>query len=289
MSRPCNAQGRSICRQSGQALVETLVAALGLLPLLLALPLLAKYADIGRAAIAASRTGAFDCSVRLDACESPQEQQLLADELRARHFRVPQASPETGADGSMRPSAATVSGTGARQPFWVDRRGQALLDPDADVAIRITSEASDALAGAGPAATRGIGPVAAGPSAFGFTQAGGLIKSEVAAQVSVGRRLAEWLRRPEGIALSLRARTALLTDAWNASEAEGEDVRSVRSRVERGRRLPLLEDAIDLAYAPIRELITGPLLAPVEPRGRLFDYHAIDVDLVPADRLEVAP
>ena len=45
------------------------------------------------------------------------------------------------------------------------------------------------------------------------------------------------------------------------------------------------EELIDLLYSPIRLLITSPLLAPVEPRGRLFRYHEIDVDVVPRDRL----
>ena len=45
------------------------------------------------------------------------------------------------------------------------------------------------------------------------------------------------------------------------------------------------EAAIDVLYAPIRTLITSPLMAPVEPRGSLFRYHEVDVDVVPADRL----
>jgi hypothetical protein len=124
--------------------------------------------------------------------------------------------------------------------------------------------------------------------------------------------LAQWLARPEGMRLALTGKSAVIVDAWNASAGKGEDPRSFRSRVEQGRRLPDLgdaagmldlagqaapagalaamggagpEEAIDLLYSPIRHLITGPVLAPVEPRGNLFRYHEIDVDVVPSDRI----
>lgn len=103
-----------------------------------------------------------------------------------------------------------------------------------------------------------------------------------------------------------------MTDAWNASAATGAGDRTISARVDQGRRLPTLgearavlgaaigsappgampgidalepEDALAVAYLPVRELITGPLLAPVEPRGHLFRFHEVDVDLVPADRI----
>ena len=112
--------------------------------------------------------------------------------------------------------------------------------------------------------------------------------------------------------MTLTGRTAVLVDSWNASSGKGREARSVHSRVERGGRLPGLADAasplreagrwapagslgaaqdggaeaaIDVLYAPIRTLITSPLMAPVEPRGSLFRYHEVDVDVVPADRL----
>ena len=139
----------------------------------------------------------------------------------------------------------------------------------------------------------------------------GLATASVRASLSAGSSLAQWLVRPEGLQLDLSARSAVLVDAWNASSAKGQDPRSFESRVAQGRRLPGLgaaagqlalaaglvpagtlgdvgdgvEGLVDALYAPIRLLITGPLLAPVEPRGSLFRYHEIDVDLVPTDRL----
>jgi hypothetical protein len=188
------------------------------------------------------------------------------------------------------------------------------------VSLRITAGESDAAAGAWPGGADQSGgpglrapvPAAVGPGAFGLALEKGLITAGVRARVSLHRTLAQWLQKPEGIALALTGRTALMVDSWNASAGHGSDPRSFEARVERGRRLPGLgeafdmleaagrsapaqalesgngpgaEQAIDVLYAPIRALITGPLLAPVEPRGSLFRYHEIDVELIPEDRL----
>jgi len=50
--------------QRGQALVEALVAAIALVPLALLVVLLGKFQSMQQATIAASRTLAFECSVR---------------------------------------------------------------------------------------------------------------------------------------------------------------------------------------------------------------------------------
>ncbi|MGE0800202.1 MAG: hypothetical protein AB7G13_11980 [Lautropia sp.] len=297
--------------QRGQALVETLVVLLALVPLLLAIPLLAKYQDIRHAAVAAARTAAYECSVRFEQCGDPAAQATIGDGLRRRHFA------RHSHDLLSRDAPSDDAAAGERNRFWVDRRGAPLLARFSDVALQITAADSDALAGAlvGSQAARAVSAFAdaAGPGAFGLETAGGLITTRVAARVSTGRTLAGWLQRPEGLELTLAGRSALLVDAWNASSANGPEARSHRERVALGWRLPSLGDAagmlgaalgaappgglgpidadgeveplLDALYAPIRELITGPLLAPVEPRGRLFRYHEIDVDLVPEDRL----
>ncbi|MGE0310602.1 MAG: hypothetical protein AB7P21_03125 [Lautropia sp.] len=271
-------------RQRGQALAETLVVSLALLPMFLAIPLLAKYSDIRQAAIEASRSAAFDCTVRPDDCDTARQRDLSAAELHRAHFADPADAP-TSRD-------ALESAAVSTNRFWVDRRQVALLDPGQPVRLSIARERSDAIRGAFGEGTGAsvIDAVsrATGPDAFGLPIDAGLIRAEVEARVSVGHTLAQWMDRPRGLQLRLRGRTSVLTDAWNASQAEGTDARSVRSRVDRGWALPAGESAFDLAYAPIRSLIVGPLLAPVEPRGRLFRYHEVDVDLVPPDRLEVA-
>jgi hypothetical protein len=292
-------------RQRGQALVETTVLAVALVPLFLAVPLLAKYQDIRHAAIAASRTAAFECSIRLEACGLAAVRATMVADLRRRHFARHDRDLLTG------DAPPDDSSPAERNRFWVDRHGSSLLARFADVTLAIGLESSDAAAGAIPASRITGGLAGAGPAVFGLEPSAGLATARVNASVSAGRTLAQWLVRPEGLALSLSGRTALLVDAWNASMGTGADPRSFQKRVEQGRRLPGLgsaggilagaataapagslgplaggpEDVIDALYLPIRLLITSPLLAQVEPRGRLFRYHEIDVDLVPEDRL----
>jgi hypothetical protein len=295
-------RSRASRAQRGQSLVEVVVLAAALVPLLLAIPLLAKYQDIRQAAIAASRNAAFECSVRPDACGQPPAQAALADGLRRRHFA--RHDHDLLSDDAIADDAPAAQ----RNRFWVDRRGEALLADFSDVAVRVTVGESDALQGA----WREGGANPAGPAAFGLDAANGMVTAQVRARVSLQRTLAQWLARPQGMALALTGKTAVIVDAWNASAGKDADPRSFQSRVELGRRLPGLGDAagmlaaagqaapagvlgtsagagpeelIDLLYSPIRFLITGPLLAPVEPRGRLFRYHEIDVDVVPQDRL----
>ncbi len=289
--------------QRGQALVEALVLAAALLPFLLAVPLVAKYQDIRHAAIAAARTAAFECSIRPDACEDPSAEAAAAGDLRRRHFA------RHGRDLLSNDAPEEPAPPGERNRFWVDRRGAPLLARFDDVRLDVAAASSDAIAGA--AARWNSGPFPAGPDAFGLSPEAGLATARVQASVSVGRSLAQWLDRPEGLQMNLSARTAILVDAWNASSGKGAEARSFQSRVERGRRLPGLgsaagqiasaagiapagslggagdgaEGLVDALYAPVRSLITGPLLAPVEPRGSQFRYHEIDVDVIPPDRV----
>jgi hypothetical protein len=305
-------------RQRGQSLVEAVVLAAAVVPLFLAVPLLAKYQDLGRAAIAASRSAAFECSVRPEDCAGATPA-AFADDLRRRHFGRPDR--DLLSNGAMMDEPAG----GSSNRFWVDRRGQGLLASFEDVSVDVAAGHSDAvrgawLHGAGPVAGMPAGSRAvvgaAAPGAFGLALENGLVTAGVSAGVSLDRTLAQWLQQPQGMALALRGRTAVLVDAWNASSAKGGEATSLQARVERGWRLPGLgqaaamfaeagrsspagelgemrgadaEEIIDGLYSPIRTLITSPMMAPVEPRGSLFRYHEIDVEIVPGDRLETAP
>ncbi len=296
-------RGARAASQRGQALVEATVLAAALLPFLLAVPLIAKYQDIRHAAISAARTAAFECSIRPDNCDGPAAEAAAAGELRRRHF-ASHGRDLLSNDAPQDPGAA-----GDRNRFWVDQRGAPLLARFDDVRLDMSTASSDAIAGAVARWNTGLLP--AGPGAFGLVAEAGLATASVQASVSPGRTLAQWLVRPAGLQLALSAQAAILVDAWNASSGKGAEPRSFESRVDQGRRLPGLgssagqlavaaglapsgslgdggegaEGLIDSLYTPVRELITGPLLAPVEPRGSLFRYHQIDVDVVPADRL----
>lgn len=300
--------------QRGQSLVEVVVLAAALLPLLLAIPLLAKYQDVRHAAIAASRTAAFECSIRPDVCPNASEQAAMLNDLRRRHFG------RHDRDLMSADAMAEEPPPEQRNRFWVDRRGASLLAASSDVSLEIVAGESDAARGAWANGSGGAMPVnagllqpfASGPRAFGLDLEKGLVAARVQARVSSHRTLEQWLDKPEGLALAPAGRTAVMVDAWNASSGSGGEARSFHSRVEQGRRLPSpgeaaamfaeaassapagslmpdsasgAEEAIDMLYTPVRFLISGPLMAPLEPRGSLFRYHEIDVEVVPADRL----
>ena len=255
----------------GQSLVETLVFAMALLPLLLGLVLVTKYQSIRQSAIAASRTVAFDCTVRPDSCGQGDAATLL-DEAWQRHLsdaRTPLQSVGAGAGQTWQHNG-----------FWLDRRQAPLIAGTGASRVDLVREQAD-TSGTINDVTLGL------VEHFGLPMADDLVRADVRVRVSEGRGLADWLVRPEGLQLDLAGRTAILVDNWNASEGRGEAERSVEARVARGSVPPIpgFAEAAEIGYLPIRTLITSPLLEPFEPKGKDFAYHEFDVELVPPDRL----
>lgn len=271
-------------RQRGQALVEALVAALALLPLVLLAVLLGKYQSMQQATIAASRTLAFECTVRPRACAEAGSRAALTDEVRRRHFgRIDREilSNDVIAD----PAPATE-----RNPLWVDRRGQPLLERVADVGIVLASPTFDA--GRSTAIGRATGGAAAlldrvaGPARFGLALTGGLAEAQVQVQVSPSQAGNERLVRLDSLPLTMQARTAVLTDAWDASGPYGSSADRVEARVEQGSRLdPVHQAQIAVGYQLTRWTLELMDLAGLEPGASSFRPHYVDVDLVPGDRI----
>lgn len=82
-------------QQRGQSLTEFVIIALVLIPLFLALPLLAKYQDISQATEMAARYVAFDGTTRNDAMSSWKSPTQLAGEVQRRFFSNPNAPIKT--------------------------------------------------------------------------------------------------------------------------------------------------------------------------------------------------
>ena len=82
--------------QRGQALTEFVVIALVLVPLFLALPLIAKYQDIAQATEMAARYVAFDATHRNDATGSWKSPEELSGEVQRRFFSNSDAPIKTG-------------------------------------------------------------------------------------------------------------------------------------------------------------------------------------------------
>lgn len=274
-------------RQRGQALAEALVGCIALIPLVLLTVLLGKYQSVQLATIDASRHLAFECTVRLHACDDLAGHPQLVDELRIGHFA------RTGREIQSNDVIDGDATAPERQALWVDASNRPLLEHYGDVSARITQSSFDA----GEAVAVGNGRLMfaqaaeiladlAGPGRFGLALTGGLVDARVQVRLSPSQTARSFANQLDSLPLRMTARAAVLTDAWNASGPHGSDEATVESRVDRGRRLNgAIETGIDAAYLPTRMLIELAHALLMEPRGSAFRYHEIDVDLVPPDRL----
>lgn len=270
--------------QRGQALVEALVAALVLVPLALLAVLLGKFQSMQQATIVASRTLAFECTVRPDDCSDSAARVALAEDTRRRHFGRIDREILTG--DSIDDNAPPQE----RNPLWTDRRGRPLLERYADVSLEVAPARFDA--GRSTAVGRAAGDAVAlldrlaGPSRFGLSIEDGLAAAEVRVRVSPSETGNEGFLRLDSLPLQMRARTALVTDAWNASAPYGSAAHTVQSRVEAGRRVdPVHETAFRTGYQLTLWSMQAMHAAGLEPRASAFRPHQTDVDLVPADRI----
>jgi len=270
--------------QRGQALVEALVAAAALVPLALLVVLLGKFQSMQQASIAASRTLAFECTVRPDDCHDASGRLALAEDVRRRHFGRIDREVLSG-DVLVEHAPAEE-----RNALWADRRGRALLERYADVSIavapsRFDAGRSTAIGRAGSGAGSLLDRLA-GPSRFGLSIDGGLAVSDVKMLVSPSEAGNERFARLDSRPLLMHARTAILTDAWNASAPYGSAEHTVQARVERGQRVDAVhETGFRAGYQLTLWALRLMDAAGLEPSASEFRPHETDVDRVPPDRI----
>jgi len=284
-------------RMRGQALVETLVVAIALVPLAVLVVLLGKYQTIQSATVAASRSLAFDCAARPQQCTDAAASAWLVESLRVRHFTRPDRALLSGervaADGGAGPVGID------RHPLWRDRAGRPLLERLADVGGTVSTQHFGAGVGtasgrAASADLSGIGGAAAavqvldqlaGPARFGLAIDGGLLDARVQVAVAPSHAANVGFARLDPLAAPMRARTAILTDAWQASGPQG-GAASVAARVDAGARLDALREArLTVGYQLTRWAIDLMGALGLEPSAPDFRYHQADPDAVPADRI----
>lgn len=312
MYRPADAV--SLKEQQGQAMSETLVVMLALVPFFVALPLIARYQDMRHATLAASRTAAFECSVRFERCgNDQQESDVIANQIRRRHFSRHHIDVHSGDVASDETLAAQ------RNPFWHDSKGNSMLASYADVTLDIKREKADAIKKLNFGNLNLSSAVEkfakfAGPDAFGMPIRDGLITAQVQSKTRLDQ---SWLRHlPAGFTdtLNFSEKTVVLVDGWHASSAKGPEARSFQNRVEQGRRLPSVTDlvreigsefrlapqgrlerwlpddgvekALDLLYQPVRFGIREEGKLSIFQHRKPFRYHEIDVEILPQDRLK---
>jgi len=126
----------------------------------------------------------------------------------------------------------------------------------------------------------------AGPARFGLELTGGLAEAQVQVRVSPSQAGNERLARLDSVPLTMQARTAVLTDAWDASGPYGSAAERVEARVEQGSRLdPVHQAQLAVGYQLTRWTLDLMHLAGLEPSAASFRPHYVDVDLVPGDRI----
>jgi len=271
----------------GQALVEALVAAIVLVPFALLIVWLGKVQTLQQASVAASRMLAFECAARPQDCRDGAAHPELVDELRRRAFSRTDVQPLT------EDRLADEAPAAERNPLWVDRANRPLIEGFSDIGARIDLQSFDA--GLSLASSQGGGGVAdaagflaehAGPGRFGLGLREGLVAARVQAGISASSGASDFLRQLDSIALRMRATTAILTDAWNASGPYGGAEDSVETRVAQGATvLAAWEASVDARHALTRGFIGLMGAIGLEPQADEFRYHEVDVDRIPADRI----
>lgn len=267
--------------EKGQAMTETLVLAMAVVPFLIAIPLVAKYQDMRHATVSASRTAAFECSIRPEACADAEAQTEIEAHVRRRHFSQRQIDIHS----HDLPTDQSVQAGGNR--FWRNREGQPLIARQDDVSLSITQEWANAMQSGYRDAARRVGHTSlpgnsqptrgsapgeeapakppklmrlaeamsevVGPNAFGMSFFGGLVSATVQSRAWFDPKLAQGLHwdRPLNQPLSFASKTVVLTDSWNASSAKGSEAQSLQSRVDQGKRLPNLARFSSLSQALI--------------------------------------
>jgi hypothetical protein len=279
-------------RQGGQALVETLVVASVLVPLVLMTVLLGKYQSVQTASIAAARSLAFECTVRRDECSNASGLQKLSEEIAQRHLS--RASREIFSQDQV-PDLKVAP---ERHALWTNRKGDGLLESFSDTTSTVSSGSFDAGVGVAEGFEK-TGKVSdavnllsnlAGPNKFGLQIRDGLLTARVgvktgASQPALGSST-NWL---DGIPLQFNYKAAILTDDWSASKPHGSESTTVESRVNQGKRLAApLETAQDVAYMAVRASVAIMGSLGLDKSAGSFRYHDMDMDLIPPDRRGIA-
>jgi hypothetical protein len=253
--------------QRGQAILEFMVAALVLIPLFLLMPLIGKYLDIKQATIAASRKLAFECTVRYADCSNLTANPSFADEIRMGFF-AGDASPVLTNDYP----AQDAIGAGQGNPLWVDNQGRSLLENYSNVGV----EADAKNVNVGGSLVSDLFDV--GPGTFGLDLEKGLFDARVQANLSPTHGGANFLTQLDSMILKMQFHTAILTNAWTASQpgAQGDkcqpDTNTVIGRVSQVALCLAPYKVADAAYLPASDFVL-PIAGVFEKNVGSFEFH----------------
>ncbi|MES2355288.1 MAG: TadE family protein [Pseudomonadota bacterium] len=251
--------GSSILRQKGQALVEFIVWSIVIIPLILMIAMLGKYADLNQTALQASRYAAWEKTVTTQEKINPKSDAQLAEEIRARFFSNVGRHIKTG--GSVKDSNKED-----RNGFHEDHHGGLLVKTFSDVSVTTTKS----------------------KPAFGvkgnlLSDAGSIFKlpSDNLWRADVGVTVARipLLTPLDRLNLNVARHNVILTDAWEAGSVAGEVTRLKNSSA--------LAPSVKLAeqIRPLTGWMKEPM-AVIEPAFKYFklDSFVSDPLPVPKDR-----
>ena len=257
-------------RQCGQALTEFLVVALALIPLILLIPLVAKYQDVSYAVQMASRYVAFEATTRNDARSTWKTPAQLNDEVRRRFFSNPDAPVKTG----------DVAGnfTAHQNMFWRGPNGMPLIaNFDKDVAVGFGAgdgtDQNDAFS-----ATDDGKPFNQPKTADWLgLQAHGIYTGNVSVTLANVPPGLKGYTPLDKIDLSVTRHTSLIVDGWTARDAA-----QVESRIDHPMLVPAtqLREVSSVVDASLSVAEGGHIDKPL--LGQLDFWR----DIVPPDRLK---
>jgi hypothetical protein len=275
---------RSI-RQSGQALLETLIVG-AMLSIAMGLVLMwAKLQSIDQASAAAARSIAFQCAASRSACSTAERGGAVSQSVLRRLLGDGDREVLSG------DRLLSISGVSPTRSFWRRLDGQPLL---ADLDSSLPNRSSQQFDAGFNVAARAYGaPSGAarlldrfGPGRFGLDPESGFAVTELELRARAAWPGAASADVASEQTLRFRGRSAMLSDAWNAADVTGDSTGSMAERVRRGSRLdPAAESALTAGYQLSRGALRAASGAGLEPLGRHFKPAQLDVTIVPSDRV----
>jgi len=272
-------------RQSGQALLETMMVG-ALLSLAMGLALIwSKLQSIDQASAAAARAVAFECAASRSACSTAARGEGVSHAVLRRLLGEGDRQVLSG------DAMSSEHGRSVTRAFWTGLDGQPLLTSPVtplptrgsqrfDAGLNVASRAYGAFSGSADLLDQ------AGPGRFGLDPRAGLQVTRLQLQTLSIWPAPSGAATPSRQALSFQGRSAILADAWNASDLEGDSSGSVSARVRRASRLePSVEAALGAGNQLARSALRTAAAVGLEPSGRHFKPGAVDVTIVPSDRV----
>lgn len=250
----------------GQALVETLVAALFVLvPIFLLYPLLGKYIDLKATTLEAARYAAFERTAfsasgqRDGASVAQASNAAVSGWTSLRFFGGPTVAYSSNAPRS---AAFTVN------PLWVDQAGHALLPKYSDIQTTLTNAASpDAADGVLRTLLQPVHVLSEGGPVLDFQ---GLVTAAVQAQSAPVAYPPPF----DSMTLRFTASDTLLTDAWSAAGSPA--------------MLAQIQSALPRPEPFLKTAVSGIQTAGASDLGSLNLGQALTANAqeLPADRLQ---